>query len=162
VLDSVAFWKCGYTSALEENNPNLEEDERKVAGLRLIRNCAEFLTKDDVSRVPRKRRGVYALHQKCTEDNGKQKFDVVYIGMSRTDIRGRLEAHARSRRKADLWSHFSVFSVWPNITNEEIEELEGLFRAIYRKDSKANKLAVQKGFLKLRKVRDNDFKWPDP
>ena len=101
------------------------------------------------------------MHQKCTEDNGKQKFDVVYIGMSRTDIRGRLEAHARSRRKADLWSHFSVFSVWPNITNEEIEELEGLFRAIHRKDSKANKLAVQKGFLKLRKVRDNDFNWPE-
>lgn len=130
--------------------------------LRLIRACAEFLPKNEIARVPPNVRGIYALLQECSGGDAKGKFDVVYIGMSRSGIRGRLAAHARSRKKAELWTHFSVFSVWPNITDEEIAELEGLFRAIYRKDSKANKLAVQKGFLRLRKIRDNNFDWPDP
>ncbi|GAF97179.1 unnamed protein product, partial [marine sediment metagenome] len=33
-----------------------------------------------------------------------------------------------------LWTHFSIFEVWENITENEIKELEGLFRQIYRKD----------------------------
>ena len=83
--------------------------------------------------------------------------DVVYIGMSRTGIRGRLRDHVV--RKSGLWTHFSVYAVWPNITDEEIRELEGLFRAIYRKDTRANSIAVQKGFAELGRIRDNKFGW---
>jgi hypothetical protein len=111
--------------------------------------------------IPPKTRGIYALLKEQPPGVGKRKYDVVYIGMSASGIRDRLTAHHRSKRKADLWSHFSVYSVWPNITDEEIKELEGLFRAIYRRDSTANSIAIQKGFRSLRNLRDDAFEWKD-
>lgn len=126
-------------------------------GLRLIRQCAEFLDKEVIAHVPKGSRGIYVLLKKRARRTGAAKFDVVYIGMSRKGIVSRLRSHNKSAKKAGLWSHFSVYSVWPNITDEEIVELEGLFRAIYRKDSTANKIAVQKGFKKLRNTRKNNF-----
>jgi hypothetical protein len=39
-----------------------------------------------------------------------------------------------------------------NITEAEVAELEGLFRHIYRKDTKANPLNEQRGFKKLKTV----------
>jgi hypothetical protein len=125
--------------------------------MRLIRHCAEFLDRDEIANVPERIRGIYVLLQKSVGKRGAINYDVVYIGMSRTGIRARLKSH--SVKKADLWSHFSIYSVWPNITDEEIEELEGLFRAIYRKDSKANSIAVQKWFRKLGLVRNDKFNW---
>jgi len=68
-------------------------------------------------------------------------------------VRARLVGHSKSKRKRDLWSHFSVFEVWPNISPAEIEELEGLFREIYRKDKRANRLNRQKRYKKLQKIR---------
>jgi len=61
--------------------------------------------------------------------------------------------------KIGLWTHFSIYAVWPNITDEEIRELEGIFRAIYREDMRANRIAVQKGFAELRRIRDNNLSW---
>jgi len=127
-----------------------------MSELRLIRCCAEFLERSEIDKVPRNTRGIFALLKKRRK-TGKTKFDVVYIGMSTTRIGSRLKAHERSPSKARLWTHFSVYSVWRNITDSEIKELEGLFRAIYRKDSTANRLAVQKGFKSLKVVRDNAF-----
>src|SRR5690349_10190103 len=66
------------------------------------------------------------------------RFDVVYVGLSRSGVRARLRAHARV--KSDLWTHFSLFEVFDNVRDEEIEELEGLLRQIYRMDSRANRL----------------------
>jgi hypothetical protein len=114
----------------------------------------------EVEKVPRGTRGIYALLKiegRRKEPTRGTKFDVVYIGMSRTGIRGRLRDHVV--RKSGLWTHFSVYAVWPNITDEEIRELEGLFRAIYRKDTRANSIAVQKGFAELGRIRDNKFGW---
>jgi hypothetical protein len=68
-------------------------------------------------------------------------------------IRARLETHANSKRKRGIWTHFSAFVVWPNITEAEIAELEGLFREIYRKDKRANRLNRQKRYRKIQKVR---------
>lgn len=49
------------------------------------------------------------------------------------------------------------------IRDEEVAELEGLFRHIYRKDSVANALNIQKGFKKAKRVRVNDLaKWHAP
>jgi hypothetical protein len=117
---------------------------------------------EEADSIPGGTRGIYALLQR----RGRKKkvtrgtkFDVVYIGMSRTGIRSRIRNH-RDRKKG-LWTHFSVYAVWPNITDEEIRELEGLFRAIYRKDMRANKIAVQKGFVELKWIRDNNLGWPN-
>jgi hypothetical protein len=71
-------------------------------------------------------------------------------------IRARLEAHANSKRKRELWTHFSAFVVWPNIREAEITELEGLFREIYRKDKRANRLNRQKRYRKIQNVRVRD------
>lgn len=68
-------------------------------------------------------------------------------------IRTRLKAHASSKQKSQLWTHFSAFEVWPNITEAEIAELEGLFREIYRKDKQANALNRQKKHRKIQDVR---------
>jgi hypothetical protein len=127
--------------------------------LRLIRHCAEFLERKEINRIPKGTRGIYALLQKQVRKAEKAKYDVVYIGMSTGDIHARLRSHAANPKKAGLWSHFSIYSVWPNIKDEEVKELEGLFRQIYRRDSTANRLAVQRRFAPLRQVRNNNFNW---
>ena len=126
--------------------------------LRLIRHCAEWRPVQEISKVPDKTRGIYAL-LKHDPKQGPKAFNLVYIGMSRKGVKGRLLIHRRSKSKRGLWTHFSVYSVWPNITDDEIAELEGLFRAIYRRDTTANSIAVQKGFKKLLNVRNNKFQW---
>ena len=127
--------------------------------LRLVRRLAEFRPKEEVKLLPHGLRGIYVLYKLRRTGSGK-KYNVLYVGLARGGLRGRLLSHARSRRKAGLWSHFSAFEVWDNIRNEEIVELEGLFRCIYRKDAKANALNAQKGFNRAKRVRQNDLrKW---
>ena len=46
-----------------------------------------------------------------------------------------------------------MFVVWENIRDEEIGEMEGLFREIYRKDKRANKFNKQGKFKKIQNVR---------
>jgi hypothetical protein len=68
-------------------------------------------------------------------------------------VRSRLMRHRE--KKARLWTHASVYEVWDNVRDDEVRELEGLFRHIYRDDARANTLNVQRGFKKLRQVRDD-------
>jgi hypothetical protein len=122
-----------------------------VSELRLIKSCAEFLEKDEINNIPPYTRGIYALlrYKKLG------MYDVVYIGMAGGEkgagIRGRLRVH--KYKKGELWTHCSVFEVWDNIREEEVRELEGILRHIYRKDPRANSLAKQKSFGKLTKIR---------
>ncbi|MCP4263907.1 MAG: GIY-YIG nuclease family protein [Planctomycetes bacterium] len=132
-----------------------------VSELRLIKRCAELLeqTEQNISLIPQSTRGIYTL-LKYQSKTGN--YDVVYIGMAggsgKGGIRSRLKTHRR--RKGKLWSHFSMFEVWDNIREEEIRELEGIFRHIYRKDTGANRLNQQRSFNKLAKVRDDCLeKW---
>lgn len=132
--------------------------------LRLIKRFAEYVPQEHTSSVPTKIRGIYALYRR-RRSRGKYRFDVVYVGMAaiggRGGLRGRLISHRR--RKGNLWTHFSVFQAWDNIRDEEIKELEGLFRHLYRKDTRANRLNVQRGFKKMRRIRQNDLGlWKDP
>jgi hypothetical protein len=120
----------------------------------MFRQGAEFVERSEIRKIPKHTRGIYALLQKRRIAG---KYDVVYIGMSKRGVQSRLKAHERSAKKAGLWTHFSVYEVWPNITDEEIIELEGMFRAIYRRDSKANRIAVQKGYRSLKKICNNTF-----
>src|ERR1700683_3152715 len=118
------------------------------SALRLIKRSAEFRPRTEVSSVPRGRRGIYVLYHQRRQ-KGKILFDVVYVGLATLSMRRRLDSHLK--RKPDLWTHFSVYEVWDNIRDEEIVELEGLFRHIYRKDTNANRLNIQKQFRKARK-----------
>lgn len=122
--------------------------------MRLIKRIAEFQPIKNVELVPPKRRGIYVLYRRRRR-SGKEYFNVVYVGMTTSGMRRRLSTH--KRKKKDLWTHFSIFEVWDNIRNEEIVELEGLFRFFYRKDKKANTLNVQKTFKKANRVRNNDL-----
>jgi hypothetical protein len=130
-------------------------DASKGHILRLIRSCAQWIPKAQIDSLPKKLRGIYALHRHRPRI---KKYDAVYVGMadSGAGIRARLEAHANSKRKRELWTHFSAFVVWPNITEAEITELEGLFREIYRKDKRANRLNRQKRYRRIQNVRVRD------
>jgi len=131
-----------------------------ISELKFIKRCAEFRPRTEIKNLPARTRGIYVL---LCERPQLKKFDVIYVGMARgvkSGIGGRLRSHARSVRKGSLWTHFSVFEVWDNISEDEVAELEGLFRHIYRKDSRANRVNRQRSFKKLRRVRQNKLsKW---
>ena len=120
---------------------------------------AEYQSVEEVLKVPKGIRGIYVLYK-----FERGKFDVVYVGMTTAGdgggVRGRLRSH--KKRKSGLWSHYSVFEVWDNIRDDEVVELEGLFRHIYHLDSKANSLNIQRKFKKLVQVRNNEIEnWID-
>ncbi len=122
------------------------------SALRLIKRCIEYVPVEDVLQFPRGVRGIYVLYKYRPKID---KYDVVYVGMTKAGeggVRRRLRGHRK--QKVGFWSHCSVFEVWENIRDEEIVELEGLFRHIYRHDSKANALNVQRGFKKIRQVNE--------
>jgi hypothetical protein len=124
--------------------------------LRLIKRSAEYIPVESVMSVPRGIRGLYVLYQYRPR---LKKYDVVYVGMTTAGegggIRRRLRSH--KKHKIDLWTHCSIFEVWDNIRDEEIAELEGLFRHIYLRDSKANRLNIQRKFKKLSLVNGGDI-----
>ena len=134
-----------------------------VSELRLIKNCMEFVHQDDFGNVPPKTRGLYVLFKYRPR---LDKYDVVYIGMAggekKAGINGRLRSHLK--KKANQWTHFSAFEVWDNIREDEVRELEGIFRHIYRKDTRANRLNKQRSFKKLAKVgrKTKKEKWVTP
>ena len=137
--------------------------------LRLIMRSAEFIPKENLQDLPRGLRGIYVLYKlKPNLRNRKRpKYNVVYVGMAsvgrKDGIRGRLISHSRSKRKGSEWSHFSVFEVWDNIRDDEVVELEGLFRHIYRRDVAANRLNIQRSYKIMRKVRVDDLnEWAKP
>ena len=125
--------------------------------LRLIKHFAEYISEGDIDNLLREIRGIYVLYD---NSQGNEIFDVVYVGMSRSGHRGGIRSRLRRHRKKKegLWTHCSVFEVWDNIRDDEVIELEGLFRHIYRLDSRANELNLQKGFRKLRQVEVKDVK----
>ena len=121
----------------------------------LIKRCAEFEPRNNLPLVPRAIRGIYVLFRRRGVS-----YNVVYVGMASGGVRGRLEAHARSA-KGPLWTHFSVFEVHDNITPAMIAELEGLFRHVYRRDSRANPLNIQGTHRPLRRVKAQLEKWQE-
>lgn len=124
--------------------------------LRLIKRCVEYVPIEDILLFPCGLRGIYVLYKYIPRTGC---YDVVYVGMTASGkgggIKGRLKGH--KKKKVGLWTHCSSFEVWDNIRDEEIVELEGLFRHIYHHDSRANKLNVQRGFKKLKAVINNNI-----
>jgi hypothetical protein len=116
----------------------------------LIKRCREYVEVHRVLRVPRDLRGIYVLDRKV-RSRGKVQYDVVDVGMAaKGGMRARLKLHRR--KKKGHWSHFSLFEVWDNIRDEEIRELEGLFRHIYKFDSQASPLNTARGFKAIRAI----------
>ncbi len=104
------------------------------SNLRYIKSSLEYRHIDELKIVPKNLRGIYALYKK----QGKY-YNLVYIGMSGKEAKGRIRARLtiHKRNKTKIWTHFSYYEVWDNITDQEISELEGLFRQLYRFDSRA-------------------------
>jgi len=118
------------------------------------------MPKEQINDLPVRIRGIYVLykHRRKRDAGAKIRdiYDVVYVGMARglrSGIAGRLIAHRRHKIKGELWTHFSVFEVWDNIREDEIAELEGLFRHFYRHDSRANLLNKQRSYMPLNRLR---------
>jgi len=118
--------------------------------LRIIKTALEYRHIDELKIVPKNLRGIYALYQR----EGKF-YNLVYIGMSGKDSNGRIKARLKKHKenKNKKWTHFSYYEVWDNINDQEILELEGLFRQLYRLDSRANTLNKQQTHKPLVKVR---------
>jgi hypothetical protein len=120
----------------------------KLSPMRLLKCREEFISIDQIDEFPGRMRGIYVLYKHRLRS---KKFDVVYVGMAANgSIRSRLKSHRK--KKKDLWTHCSVFQAWENITPAEIKELEGIFRHIYRKDSRAARLNVQKSYGKMKRL----------
>jgi adenosyl cobinamide kinase/adenosyl cobinamide phosphate guanylyltransferase len=133
-----------------------------VSELRLVKRYVEFCSLEQIKMIPSGTRGLYVLLKKnnrLSRQSSKDKFDVVYIGMAR-GLKGGIKYRLRShrRKKPDAWTHFSVYEVWDNITESEVEELEGLFRHIYRRDPRANKFNQQRSFRKMKTIRQRELK----
>ncbi len=128
------------------------------ANCKFIKRIAEFRPEEEREQIPNNTRGIYVLLLKA-----KDNFDVVYIGKTGGNVigmYGRLQHHSKS--KHGKWTHFTLFEVHDNITSDEIRELEGLIRHIYRKDSGANKLNVQlcyKPFQSPKVLKNSLVKW---
>ena len=133
------------------------------ASLKLVKHCHECIPQSDIGKLKPGLRGLYVLfRRRKSRRRPKANYDVVYVGLAglsaNSSIRGRLKRHRTKKRR--LWTHCSVFEVHDNITPDELKEFEGLFRHIYRHDSRANRLNKQKCFRRLRTVRSDLFRAP--
>ena len=118
--------------------------------MRFIKSTLEYRHIIELDIVPKQLRGIYALYQK----RGKS-YDLVYIGMSGKGANGKIRKRlfSHKRKRVGDWTHFSYYEVWDNITDAEIQELEGLFRQLYRYDDRSNALNIQQSHKPLVKVR---------
>ena len=108
----------------------------ETSNCRFIKHVAEFVPLELSKNIPYDTRGIYALLNK----HGA-RFDVIYVGKT-IGLFSRLGQHQRDKRLKSKWTHFTLFEVHDNITDEEIRELEGLIRHMYREDSQANKYTL--------------------
>jgi len=112
----------------------------------LFKSFFEFVPLKDVSSLPWRIRGIYALYK---QDGNF--MNLMYVGMTDSGAKGRLMSH--KGKKEGLWTHCSVYEVWDNITQDQIAELEALFRHTLRKDSSASGLNIQKGASIFRRLK---------
>ena len=120
------------------------------SSMRLIKSALEYRPIEEIGLVPKNVRGIYALYFKRG-----MAYDAVYIGMSGREANGRIRSRLiqHKRRKISIWTHFSYYEVWDNISDVEIREMEGLFRQLYRFDRRANSLNKQQTLRSLTRFR---------
>ena len=118
------------------------------ASLRLIKRGSEYIEKDKLRSIPRDVRGIYTL----LNNVDAEQYEILYIGMTDRSIHRRIRKHSRSKSKQQKWTHFSFFEVHDNVRNEEIRELEGILRHIFRKDPNAMRLNMARGYKALKRL----------
>ena len=127
-----------------------------VSLMRLIKYSIEFLPQNRINEIQPHARGLYVLYQK----GRGEVYSVVYIGIAHglkaAGMRGRLKQHVKQKGKD--WTHCSVFEVWDNISQQEVKELEGILRHLYRYDPKANSLNKQLSYKPLNQIRKESEK----
>ena len=119
---------------------------RKSVSL-LFKSFHEYVPLDRIKDLKPGMRGIYALYQEV----GKSR-NLMYVGMTDGGAKGRIGRHSAGK-KTGLWSHCSIFEVWDNITQEQIDELEALFRHALRLDDSASSLNIQKGSAIFRRLK---------
>ena len=125
--------------------PTAQKKTKKKASLSrkstslFFKSFYEYVPAAHIQTLPKAIRGIYALYQQ--DETGK--LNLAYVGMTGRGAKGRLGTHAET--KFGQWSHCSLLEVWDNVTREQIEELEALFRHTLRRDANANSLNIQKG-----------------
>jgi hypothetical protein len=82
--------------------------------------------------------------------------EVIYVGMTTSGVYSRLKEHYSSAKKSRKWTHFSIFQVWDNILDDEVVDLEGILRHMYRFNKRA-KLQGAKSYNKLTNVTHKTF-----
>jgi hypothetical protein len=115
---------------------------------KLVEHVIEKQPKELWDQVPKFVKGIYCLLNK--------KGEVVNVGMvrgERSGIRNRLKRHVSSKVG---WTHFSIFQFWRN-RHDDIPELEGISRHLYRFDKRKGLLAKQRRYLPLTKITHRSF-----
>ena len=124
---------------------------------KLIEKVWEHIPRDEFDLayevIGHKVRGIYVLYQQK-----KDRFNVVYIGMSNTGMLGGRFKKDHLKSKSKEWTHFSVFKVFTYVSESQIRELEGMFREIFRKDAYGLKYNKQKKYGRFDKTKWKDFK----
>jgi hypothetical protein len=110
--------------------------------MRLFKRRAKFVSIADVDSLPRGMRGVYVLYKRRPR---VRRLDAVYVGMA-------AEGGMRLRLRSDRAKKQGLALFGVNITPAEVRELEGSFRHIYRRDSRAARLNVQRSFGRMKKL----------
>jgi hypothetical protein len=68
---------------------------RTIVVNRWIKHVAEHRAKAEAEQLPRNLRGLYVLYRKRRTG---RRYDVVYVGLSKTGMRPRLLSHRRSKK----------------------------------------------------------------
>ena len=144
-MEKLSSWIWSGNEEVTKNNASRPKHSEP---LRLIDKKIELVGIADIDAIPKGLRGIYVLYRSAASEKPRTPHrHVVYVGMSGSGIKGRLRAHRK--HKHALWDTCSVFSVWPNVREDEIRELEGMLRHIYRFDPNAQQLNAQGSYSKL-------------
>lgn len=99
---------------------------------------------------------MYVLYKKDEEN-----YNVKYIGVggisedAKSGIFASLKNHEKNKED---WTHYSLFEVHDNISNDEIRELESLFLTIFKNDRNIEITNTQKSSYILKKL-SKDKMW---
>lgn len=132
----------------------------KVSPCYLFSRSVEFCEIEQLDMMLPYMKGIYVLYQ-CYDDG---HMEVVYIGVGlgkANGIKGQLMIHRD--QQPNVWSHFSVFEVWDNITKKQIKELAGFFRHVYRQAPYAMRGAAEtkeyEPLVRIRRLDLEDMSW---
>ena len=91
--------------------------------LRFVRRCAEFLNKEEASRLKNGLRGIYVLYKEEQRGRGNKFYDVQYIGM--TTGRVGFKSSPETPRRSIPAQQTACLSIPPVLANVGILSWDG-------------------------------------